>query len=72
MARLELTIKGMSCNHCVRGVTQALSAVPGVEVEQVAVGSATIAYDPAAVTLEQLNTALAQQGYEVTGNERLS
>ncbi len=37
-----LNIDGMSCGHCVQAVTKALSAVPGVKVTSVAVGSAVI------------------------------
>lgn len=37
-----LTIDGMTCGHCVQAVTKALSAVPGVTVKSVAVGSAVI------------------------------
>ena len=39
---ITLAIDGMSCGHCVQAVTQALSAVPGVMVKSVAVGSAVI------------------------------
>lgn len=37
-----LSIDGMTCGHCVQAVTKALSAVPGVKVRSVAVGSAVI------------------------------
>lgn len=37
-----LNIDGMTCGHCVQAVTKALSAVPGVNVKSVAVGSAVI------------------------------
>ncbi|MBX3316648.1 MAG: cation transporter [Phycisphaeraceae bacterium] len=37
-----LAIDGMTCGHCVQAVTKALSAVPGVRVRSVAVGSAVI------------------------------
>lgn len=37
-----LAIDGMTCGHCVQAVTKALSAVPGVTVKTVAVGSAVI------------------------------
>jgi copper chaperone len=37
-----LTISGMSCDHCVRRVTEALSAVPGVTVKEVVVGRAVV------------------------------
>ncbi len=35
-------IDGMSCGHCVQAVTKALSAVPGIRVKSVEVGSAVI------------------------------
>lgn len=39
---ITLAIDGMTCGHCVQVVTKALSAVPGVMVRSVAVGSAVI------------------------------
>lgn len=39
---ITLGIDGMSCGHCVQAVTKVLSAVPGVKVKSVAVGSAVI------------------------------
>lgn len=37
-----LSIDGMTCGACVQAVTNALTAVPGVTVKSVAVGSAAI------------------------------
>lgn len=65
MEKLTLEISGMSCGHCVGSVSKALQALAGVEVEAVAIGSATMQYDPAAVTREQIADAVADQGYEV-------
>jgi len=39
---ITLSIDGMSCGHCVNAVTKALSAVPGVHIHSVAVGTAQI------------------------------
>lgn len=39
---ITLSIDGMSCERCVQAVTKALSAVPGVRVRSVAVGSAEL------------------------------
>jgi copper chaperone CopZ len=69
MERVRLTIEGMSCGHCVRAVDRALKDLPGVQVEQVDVGSAVVAYDPAAVTPEQIEAAISEEGYEVLGRE---
>lgn len=65
MPTITLSINGMSCGHCVGAVTKALTAVEGAEVEQVAVGSATVAYDPARTSPDQLAAAVEDAGYEV-------
>jgi copper chaperone CopZ len=65
MERVSLTIEGMSCGHCVRAVDRALRGVPGVQVEEVAVGSAVVAYDPAVAKPEQIEAAIAEEGYGV-------
>lgn len=69
MERLSLTITGMSCGHCVRAVERTLQGVPGVQVEQVNVGSAVITYDPAAVTPDRIRTAISEAGYEARNME---
>ncbi len=65
MERLAMTIDGMSCGHCVAHVSKALEELDGVEVETVVVGSATVAYDPAATSPVQIADAVADTGYEV-------
>jgi copper chaperone len=61
--RIHLTIEGMTCEHCVRAVRNRLSETPGVEVEEVEVGSAVIRLDPAATTIELVEDAIADEGY---------
>lgn len=65
MERTTMHISGMSCGHCVAAVTQALTDLDGVEVEQVTVGSATVVYDPARTAPARLAEALEDAGYEV-------
>jgi copper chaperone len=60
-----LKIDGMSCNHCVRTVTSALDAVPGVHVQQVTIGAAQVSYDADQVTRQQLVEAVEEVGFEV-------
>ena len=66
MTKTTLQIRGMSCGHCVKGVTKALAGLDGVQVEQVQIGSATVQYDPAKVTPGAMREAVADEGYEVT------
>ena len=67
MERVTLAIDGMSCGHCVKSVEQALKALDGVAVEQVAIGTATVQYDPAATSVDRLKDAVEDEGYQVTG-----
>ena len=67
MDKLTMEIRGMSCGHCVKGVTAALAAMDGVKVEDVKIGSAVVEYDPAKVTPDAMRSAIADEGYEVVG-----
>ena len=55
----------MSCGHCVSAVDKALKKVEGVKVENVAIGSATVSYDPSAVSEQRIADAVADEGYSV-------
>lgn len=66
MSSTTLKIDGMSCGHCVASVKQALERLDGITVQQVVVGSATVEYDPAAATLQQIADAIADAGYTAT------
>jgi copper chaperone len=63
MEPLKLTIEGMSCEHCVRAVKSRLTATAGVTVEDVAVGSATLRYDPTKTNIEEIEEVIADEGY---------
>ena len=61
---IRLKIEGMTCDHCVKAVREALSAVPGVDrVEEVnrERGEALIAGEP---PTETLLAAVREEGYE--------
>ena len=64
MTGAKLTIKGMSCGHCVAAVRGALSGVEGVSVRNVAIGSAEVEYDPSRVSAEAIVDAVEDEGYE--------
>ena len=64
MNRLELTINGMSCGHCVGQVTKALTGLQGVTVNRITVGSASVSYDPATITASTILKAIKEAGYE--------
>ena len=64
MQTLNLTITGMSCGHCVARVTKTLSAVDGLEVDAVRIGGATLRYDPARRSVDDILEAVRDAGYE--------
>ncbi len=65
MDKLTMHITGMTCGHCVAGVTRALKGVPGVTIDQVAIGTASVAYDPASTTPADIVKAVEEEGYHV-------
>ena len=60
---LKLSIEGMHCGACVRRVTTALQAVPGVQVGAVEVGSAKLAFDPEEATAQEIAAAVDGIGF---------
>jgi copper chaperone len=65
MRQITLRLAGMSCDHCRRAIASALKEIPSVEIDTVTVGSATLRFDPAVTTVDQIVAAIAQVGYEV-------
>jgi copper chaperone CopZ len=61
-------VTGMSCGNCVRHVTHAAEAVPGVSRVEVdlAGGRATVSFDPASTTPAAIAAAITAAGYEAT------
>lgn len=65
MAIATLKVKGMSCEHCVRAVKNALTSTDGVRTAQVDLkaGSAVVDYDEAKTNAHELASAVTDEGY---------
>ncbi|HET7585271.1 MAG TPA: heavy-metal-associated domain-containing protein [Gemmatimonadaceae bacterium] len=63
MERVTLTIEGMSCGHCLNAVNGALRAVPGVTIDRVQMGSATVEFDPHVTDEQRIVDAVNDAGY---------
>jgi len=61
-----LAITGMSCGHCVAAVKKTLAAVPGVVVDHVEIGSATLQFDATKTDMAHITQAVEDAGYAVT------
>jgi copper chaperone len=65
MKTQELTIRGMSCGHCVMHVTKALGKLNGLKTERVEIGKALVEFDETIVTREHIAKAIEEAGYEL-------
>ncbi len=64
----QINIEGMSCEHCVRHVKEALNGVSGVGGVQVDLeGKNAVVEISDTVTDEVLKAAIEEVGYDVTG-----
>ena len=59
--RYHIAIEGMGCAHCVKSVTDALTAL-GATVENCVIGGADIGYDG---DMQAVTEAIADRGFEV-------
>jgi len=67
MATTVIHISGMSCQNCVKHVTDALLGVPGVDSVDVSLeaGTATV-YSDETIVHDAMRSAVGAAGYEVT------
>ena len=66
MERVNLSISGMTCGHCVGRVEKALKAVDGVSVENINLSSALVSIDPSKASTAKVVETVADAGYAVT------
>jgi len=71
MEKKTLRVEGMSCEHCVKAVTNAIGGIAGVTGVVVSLKdkTASFSYDPAQTPLEIIKTAITDEGYEVEATE---
>ena len=65
-------VTGMTCDHCVRAVTDEVSAIPGVrdvEVDLVAGGESTVrVVSEGALAEDTVREAVDEAGYQLAGS----
>lgn len=59
-------IEGMSCQHCVRRVKNALEGIKGIKDTDISVGMASVEYDEVSVSESVIVDAIAKSGYKVS------
>jgi len=60
----KFQVKGMSCGHCVRAVTQAVQALDAAAEVQVDLASGEVQV-VSGLSAEQVMAAIREEGYEV-------
>jgi copper chaperone len=62
----SFAVDGMTCNGCVKSVTNAIRQAPGVAGVDVSLGDkrATVTYDPAAGSPAQIVAAIVDAGFD--------
>ena len=67
MKQSILNVEGMSCNHCVKAVTDALTALDGVSNVNVDLAGkkVTVEYEEETVSLDRMRDAIEDEGYDV-------
>ena len=62
-----LSVPDISCEHCVKTINGALGALPGIESVSADIPTKTVQlrYNPAQVSMEQIEAALEDEGYSV-------
>ncbi|MDN5361421.1 MAG: P-type Cu+ transporter [Moorella sp. (in: firmicutes)] len=63
--KITIGVEGMTCQHCVRRVTGALEALPGVTGVQVSLAdnTASFVYNPEEVSPDKIKEAIQEAGY---------
>ncbi|MEK1830833.1 copper chaperone CopZ [Priestia megaterium] len=67
MEKVTLSVKGMSCGHCVKSVEGSVGELNGVQHVEVNLSEAkvTVEFDQNKVSLDSIKEAIDDQGYEV-------
>lgn len=66
MTKTVLNVDGMSCEHCVKAVTNAVSALPGVSNVAVDLKAKTVTVEHASdLSVEKIKNEIEEQGYDV-------
>jgi copper chaperone CopZ len=67
MAVSNFSVKGMTCEHCERAVTNAVAALPGVDSVAVDLDGGNVRVDGQGFNDDAVKEAIVEAGYEVAG-----
>lgn len=67
MEKATISVKGMTCGHCVKSVEGSVGKLAGVNEVKVNLenGTVDVEFNNAEVTLDQIKDTIDEQGYDV-------
>lgn len=66
MEKSVLKVDGMSCEHCVKAITKAVSALPGASDVTVDLKAKTVTVEhDQALSLDKIKYEIEEQGYDI-------
>ena len=67
MIKSIIKVDGMSCEHCVKTVTKAVNALPGIGALNVDLKNKTVTveHEPTRTTLDKIEHAIEDEGYDI-------
>ena len=69
MVTTKYLVKGMTCEHCVRSVSEEIGALPGVSAVAVDLASGEVALTSAEpIDVDRVRAAVDEAGYELVGS----
>ncbi len=63
---IELDITGMTCDHCVRAITNAVQDVEGVTSAKVDLASNSAKVEGSVIDVKKILEAIEEEGYSAT------
>jgi copper chaperone len=67
MEKMVLKVEGMSCEHCAKAVTNAVSGISGTQDVSVDLKGGTVSFnfDSGKAALDVIEAAISEEGYTV-------
>ena len=62
---MQVGVQGMTCDHCVKAVSEAARSVDGVDDAQVDLDAGTVTVEGDSVDMAELKRAIVEAGYEL-------
>lgn len=67
MKQVIMNVNGMSCQHCVNSIEKAIKEIGGSAFVDLSNNKVTVEYDENKLSMDDIKTAIEEQGYDVVG-----